>query len=407
VEKVDYLIIGGGIAGTTAAETIRSKDPQTSITILTEESTRLYSRVLLPHYLRNENTLESVFLRKDEDYSEKNINLITKIKVENIDTSAKTVKAGEQEFTYSKLLIASGGKVNRLKTKGADLPEVLYLRTLEDAQRIKEFINKSREAVVLGGGFIAIELAQSLTANKVKATVVMREKYFWENVVGENSGKLLSNILEKNGVNILPGEEVTEFKGAKTLEGVLLTNGKFLPASIAGVGIGIYLDLNYLEGSNLVIKKGIVTNEFLETSVPDVWAAGDVAEFYDPLSAKYHTLGNWANASSQGRIVGANMAGERTVFETNSMYSINVFGINFSFLGDISLEEAEIIERGSVEDGKLARLIIRNDSISGASLINLPIERGVVGNLIKNKTKLSQNKEKLADLNFNLTSLLT
>src|SRR3972149_111133 len=405
--KVDYLIIGGGIAGTTAAESIRAKDPQSSITILTEESERLYSRVLLPHYLRGENALDSLYARTSEVYQEKNISLLTQVRATKVDLSNKlvTTQSG-QIFSFNKLLIASGGKVTQLHIPGGALPEVVYLRTLQDAKKIKELLSKNEEGAVFGGGFIGIDLVQTFVINKLKTTAVIREKFFWETVVGENSGQLLSQILTEHGVTVLPETEVVEFVGSDHLERVKLNNGQEILADIVGVGIGIHLDLDYLKDSGLTIKKGVVTNEFLETSVKDVWAAGDVAEFYDPIIGAYHSLGNWANSSAQGRIVGANMAGDRQPFETTSMYSINIFESNFSFLGDPVVDEnTEVLERGGVKEKKLARLLLRDDTVVGASLINLPLDRNIITQLIKNRTKIEARRDKLADFTLALRQL--
>ena len=405
--KVDYLIIGGGIAGTTAAEEVRSKDPASTIAIITEEADRTYSRVLLPHFLRNENSLESLFIRTPESYKEKNIQLLTKLKVTKVDSQNKIVTTVDnQTFSYSKLLIASGGKANKLPLSGANLPEVVYMRTLEDIRKIKEIIGRSKEAVVLGGGFIGIEFAQSFLKNSLKTTAIIREKSFWEPVVGENSGKLLSQILIDHGVVVLPETQVTEFIGQEKLESVKTNVGTEIKADIAGVGIGIRLEIDYLKDSGINLNKGVLTNEFLETTAPGVWAAGDIAEFYDVVFKRTHSLGNWANAASQGRTAGQNMSGQSQIFETTSMYSINIFDSNFSFLGDPMVDQnTELIERGTLADKKLGRLLIREDTIVGASLINLPADRNSITKLIKAKTKITSSKTKLADLSFDLSTI--
>jgi NAD(P)H-nitrite reductase large subunit len=409
MKEVNYLVLGGGIAGTTAAEEIRSKDPTSSITILTEEPNRLYSRVLLPHFLRDENTLDSLFVRKAEAYTQKNIDLVTSTKVTSVDTANKSVTVASGEiYKYQKLLIATGGKLNKLAVPGGELPEITYLRTLEDAKRIREIILKSTQGIVLGGGFIGIEFAQSFIKHNLKTTAIIREKSFWEIVVGENSAKLLSQILVENGVTLIPETQVTEFVGEGNLKAVKTDKGAEIAADIVGVGIGIHMEVSHLQNSGLDINKGILTNEYLETSVPSVWAAGDIAEFYDSVYHRHHQVGNWANSSSQGRIVGLNMAGTKTLFETASMYSISVFSNNFSVLGDPTADEnTEVIERGSLQDKKIARLLLRDDIIVGASLINLPIDRNQITKLIKNRTKVTPSKEKLADLGFDLGTLVT
>ncbi len=407
MKQIDYLVLGGGIAGTTAAEEIRSKDPNSSVTIITEEANRLYSRVQLPHYLRDEHPLQTVFVRTPESYVQKNIELKTSTKVTKIDTVNKIVKTDSgEDWVFKKLLVATGGKVNTLHLPGSELTEVVYLRTLENAQRVKELMAQSHDAVVIGGGFIGIEFAQSFIKHNLKTTAIVREKSFWESVVGENSAILLSQILTHYGVNILPESEVSHFLGEGKLQGVGLKNGSEVKADIAGVGIGIHMELSHLQDSGLRINKGVLTNEYLETSEPNIWAAGDIAEFFDPIQNKHHQLGNWANSSSQGRIVGLNMIGQKTVFETNSLYSISVFGVNFSFLGNaLADENTEIIERGSVMDGKIARLLLVDDVIVGASLINMPIDRNHLNNLIKNRTKITSAKAQLSNLSFELSTI--
>jgi len=407
MKKFDYLIIGGGIAGTSAAEEIRSKDSQGSIAIITDEPYQLYSRVQLPHYLRNEIKKEAIFIRNSKSYQEKNIQLFTSTSVARLNpTEKKVFTSNEKEFSYNKLLIASGGKVNRLNILGNDLEQIVYLRTLEDAIKVKDLMKKSKKAVSIGGGFIGIELAQSFVMNNLETTVVVREKAFWESMVGENIGKLLSQILIRNGVELVTEAEVDEFVGKEKLKKVKLKDGREISADLVGVGIGIKLNTKYLKDSGLKINKGVVTNEFLETSVSGVWAAGDIAEFYDPLFKRYHSLGNWANASLQGRTVGINMAGGKIAFETTSMYSINIFDSNFSFLGDPTIdEETQILERGSVAEGKLARILIKDEIITGVSLINMPVERNSFRNLIKNKIKISLYKDKLSDSSFDLSAI--
>ncbi len=405
--KKDFLILGGGIAGTTAAEEIRSKDKTSSITIITQESDRLYSRVALRKYLRNESTLESLFIRTPENYQQSNIELLTNLRAVKIDSQNKLVTTSDsQTFNYNKLLIATGGKVNKLTIPGSNLAEVTYLRTLEDVKKIKEIITRSQEAVVIGGGFISIDYAQSFVMNNLKTTAIVREKSFWSEFVGENSARLLSDILSKNGVKVITETQVTEFTGKTKLEGVKTDKGTFIKTDVAGVGIGIHLNTEFLKDSGLILKKGVVTNEFLESSVPEIWAAGDVAEFYDPIYKHYHTLGNWSNASAQGRVAGLNMVGQKTAFETTSIYSINIFNSNFSVFGDQVVDQStELIERGSLADGKLGRLLLRDDIIVGASLINLPVDRNVLSNLIKNKVRITAAKSKLSNLTFDLSTI--
>ncbi len=416
MKKVDYLIIGGGIAGTTTAEFIRMNDSSGSITIVMEEPERLYSRVMLPHYLRDKIPFERLYVRKPEQYTEKNIELLKGARANKIDTQNKKVSlSNNEEVEYNKLLIASGGKVNRLKIPGGDLPGVTYLRTIKDVKEVKDLMGKVENGIVIGGGFIGIEYAQSFVHAGLKTTCIIREPYFWGHVVGENSGKLINKILEENGIEVITESEVSEFVGNGSLNSVKLTGGQNLRAEIAGVGVGIHMELTHLKDAGLKINKGVVTNEYLETETQDVWAAGDIAEFYDILFDKYHQMGNWSSAAAQGKVVGPNMAtgwgppagGGREQFITVSAYTIAIFDGTFTFLGDpVPDEKTELIERGSVDEGKLGRLHVRNDQIVGASLINLPADRSPIAELVKNRVKISVGKDKLSDTTFSLSSLV-
>lgn len=408
MEKRDYLIIGGGIAGTTAAEEIRTHDSSASVAIITKEPDRLYSRVRLPHYLRNENNFESLYVRTPESYQQKNIGLITDQEVVRLETDKKQVTTKDgQIFIYEKLLLASGGKVNELQVPKANLPEILSMHTLVDVKKARQIIDQSSRAVVYGSGFIAVEFAQTFVTNQIETTLIMREGTIWEKILGQKLGQVIEAILKTKGIRVIPETEITEFIGGAKLEAVKTNSGQILPTDTVGLGIGISRELAYLNNSDVATKKGVVTNEYLETSVPNIWAAGDIAEFYDPNFKRYHLLGNWANASSQGRTAGLNLVGKKSVFETNSLYSINIFDNNLTFLGDLEMDEnTEILVRGSLEDKKLGRFFFRNDCLVGAALINLPLERGILTKLIKTRTKITANQEKLKDLNFDLGTLV-
>ncbi|OGY27206.1 MAG: hypothetical protein A2Z42_04005 [Candidatus Woykebacteria bacterium RBG_19FT_COMBO_43_10] len=413
MRKVKYLIIGGGIAGTSAAEFIRTEDRSGSVTIIMEEPEVLYSRVLLPHYLRNQVQFERIYLRKVDQYNEKKIDLLKDVRASKIDTQNKIVSLSNgEEIKYKKLLIASGGKVNKLQVPGADIKGVTYLRTINDVREIKNRMINAKNGVVIGSGFIGIEFAQSFVKANLKTTCIIREPYFWSNVVGENIGKLTSKILQKNGVEIVSENGVSEFIGNGSLSEVKLTSGKSIPAEIAGVGIGIHMDLDHLVGSGIKINRGVVTNEYLETDTPDVWAAGDIAQFYDVIFNKHHQMGNWSNAAVQGKVAGSNMvvgwgSNVREKFVTISAYTINIFDKTFVFMGDPVVDgETEIVERGSSEDGKLGRIHLKDGIITGAALINLSVDRRPIEELIKNRVKITIGRDKLADINFNLNNLL-
>lgn len=421
MNRVDYLIIGGSAAGTTAVEVIRSLNPESSITIVTDENHEEYSRVLLPHYIRGKVSREQVFLKKPEWYHQNNIELVKGVKTEKLVPASHRVKVSDgEEYQYGKLLIAIGGKVIKLDVPGAELGNILYMRTIEDADKIVKVASsaaakaladkQSAKAVVIGGGFIGLEFTSCLKINGVeKVTVLVMEDYYWQGKLDKDSARVLQNTLERNGVKILVNEQVAEFRGSPLT--VVTKSGKTFEADVVGIGIGIRSDLSWLAGSGIKINRAIVTNEYLETNLADVYAAGDCAEFHDVIFDRDHIMGNWANATSQGLAVGKTMTGERTIFETASSYSINYFDGACSFIGVTDEKFAdEMVSRGSVEAGKMTRIFVKTIDgivrIVGATVINDPSQVSPLTSAVKGKVDISQNKNKLPDPNFDLKNLL-
>lgn len=418
--KVDYLIIGGSAAGTTAAEVIRSYSPKATISIVTDENHCQYSRVLLPHYIRGKVERDQVFLKGNDWYQKMRIELIKGVKTVSLEPKNHRVKVSDgDEYHYGKLLIAIGGYVNKMAVSGSDFGNIFYMRTIEDADAILSVAKQAKKAVVIGGGFIGLEFATSFRVNNVQeVTVLVMEDYYWQGKLDEASSNALTKVLKRNGCEILTEEEVERFEPIagslpKGVVGMVQTkSGKKFEADVVGVGIGIKSDFSWINGSGIKINRGIVTNEYLETNVADVYAAGDCCEFYDVIFGRQHIMGNWANATSQGAAVGKTMAHEKAVFETASSYTINFFDGSCSFIGVTDQKFAdEVVTRGSVEDGKMTRIFVKTidgvTRIVGATVINDPAEVGPLTMAVKGKIDVGQFKEKLADLSFDLRNILS
>lgn len=412
MKNVDFLIIGGSAAGTTAAEVIRGLLPDASITIVSGENHEEYSRVLLPHYTRGKIAREQVFLKKPEWYMQKAIGFIKAVRAVGLDPIKHQVTLSDgSEYEYGKLLLAIGGDVVKLNVPGTESKNLLYMRTIEDGDAIVKHASFAKKALIVGGGFVSLDLATSFKAQGVDdITILVKEPYFWSGKLDQDSSKVLLDVLEKNDVNVEVNEETAEIKWDGT-GGVLTTkNGKQFEFDVLGVGIGIKSSMRWLADSGLKIDKAIVTNEYLETNLPDVYAAGDCCEFHDVIFGRQHIMGNWANATSQGAVVGKNMGGEKTVFETASSYSISFFDGSCSFIGVTDPDFAEeVIVRGSVESGKMTRIFIKTIGFSmrivGATVINNPMEVGPLTVAIKGKVDISTNKNKLGNTDFDLRDI--
>ncbi len=409
-DKFKYLIIGGGVAGFTAAETLRQKDTASSITVINSEPYALYSRVMLskPDFFLGKIPFDKVWMRGQDWYEKNNITFFGGKTATSLDPNNKIVKLSDGlELGYDKLLIATGACARKWGISGSEKEGVYYLRTIDDGKKIMEAIKTAKRAVTIGGGFISFEMADLLSLAKIDTTILIRENYFWEPTLDEASGKMIEEVLANNGVKILDNAEVQEVIGAEKVEGILLKDGRKIECDMVICGIGVACDFNWFVSSGIKTNRGILTNEYLQTNLPDVYAAGDIAEYNDLLLEEYVQLGNWINAREQGRIAGLNMAGIHEPFKFVSFYTTQGMGVSIAFVGDTRpAKDRVIIKRGSPEINSYARIIIVGKELVGATLINRTSELTQIAKLIKNNVDVSQKYKELEDPDFNLKNLL-
>src|SRR3989344_7918772 len=410
MEKARYLIIGGGISGTTAAETIRRSDPTGSIIIVSDEPYRLYSRIMLskPNFFLEKIPFDQIWLKKESWYTENNVQLVLGKSAVRLDSQVKTVTLNTGEkLRYEKLLLAVGGCARRWELPGAEKRGIFYLRTLDDAKTIMAAVKTVKHAVAIGGGFISFEMCDMLRLAGIDVTLLLRESYFWEPMLDETSGRMIEDALEKGGVKIMRNTEVSEIIGENAVEAVITKKGEKIPCQIASVGIGVFCPFTWVAEAGVKVNRGILSDEYLETSVPDIFVAGDSAEFKDLVLGEQIQLGTWVNAQMQGRTAGLNMTGAKNLFSMVSFYTTQGFGITIGFVGDVRPEKDRlIISRGSKEMNSYARLLLKDGKLMGATLINRTQELGPLSKLIEKRTNLAGKESELADVSFSLANLL-
>lgn len=367
-----HVIIGGGIAGTTAAEELRKLDPNAEITLVSEEEHPVYSRVLLPHYVKGKIPRERVFLKKEAWYAEQNIDWMPGVRCERLDVANKFVALSNgREVEYDKLLLVTGGDV---RTAPVDGRNVSYLRTLGDTDHLVTLLGERDAAtrgLVYGGGFIACEYVNIFAHFGIPTVLALRGERFWSRVFDEETGSLVNAHLRSKGVEIRTGVNDPE-----TLDRP--ENGIF------GLGIGIDSDFSWIRDAGIETGLGIRANEYLETNVTDVYTAGDIAEFYDVIAGRHVNVGNWMSAQMQGRAVAKNMVGERTAFSLVSSYATNALGLEIIFIGDADRAAAdEVVRKGSAAEGGVTQLFVRGGKIMGATLVGRNADRQPVTNAIK------------------------
>jgi len=412
MDKYKYVIVGGGAAGTAAAEVIRGAEKDSSVAVVNDEPYALYSRVMLskPNFFLGKIPFDQVFIKGHDWYEKNNITFLGGKKAVDLDPKNKILALSDgSKISYEKLLIATGVDARKWSVKGADKKGIHYLRTLDDGKGIMSALKGSKHAVTIGGGFISFEMADLLKLAGLETTMILRESYFWEPILDEASGMMIENALTKAGIKIIKKAEVVEVLGADNVEAVLLNDGSKISCEMIMCGIGVTNPIDWLKKDGVSTNRGILTNEFLETNLPDVYAAGDIAEYKDLLLEENVQMGNWVNAREQGRIAGLNMmGGDKKSFKFVSFYTTQGVGVTIAFVGDVNPgTDRIIVKRGSPEINSYGRIIIDSKGeLVGATLINRTSELTTLAKLIENNVDVSTKFAEIGDPNFDLKKLL-
>jgi len=370
-----YLIIGNGASGTYAAETIRKTDTDGEITLLTNEPYPLYNRVALPPFLRDEAKREKVFLRTPEQHEQKGIKLLCETQIVELDTHARVARSADgRTFEYDRLLIATGGRPNPLPVPGAapEVKGIFNFQYWDDTVAIREAMHGAKTTVVVGGSYIAYELAEAFRHHGLGVIWLIRGPRFLRRVLDEDGGALVDDIARSAGVDVRYGGEVKEVHSRDGVVcGVTTTSGEHIQCEMIGVGLGVKMNVDFLKDTSVTVRSGIVTNEYLETNAPNVFAAGDVAEFFDVSIGLHNQMGTWNNSVSHGRIAGANMLGDRKFYNDVPMYSTGLFDSRIRVMGltPENVPDLESWERLDAANRNYQRLFFKQGRLVGGCLI--------------------------------------
>jgi NTE family protein len=291
-----------------------------------------------------------------------------------LDAGARTVTtASGAHYTYGKLLLATGCRARRLDIDGAGLPGLYYLRTLDESEAIRAAALGAGQAVIIGGGFIGLEAASALSQMGLDVSVVHRADRLFERFGSEEICDFFEELFAEHGVHTIYNDEAVKLAGRERLEDVVTRSGRTLPCDLAIAGIGVWPDTAWLEGSGIELQNGIVVNDRLETSLPDVYAAGDVADYYDSVYGKRRRIEHRDNAIEQGKLAAANMSGALERFHHVSYFYSIVFGLTYECLGDMT-DFDEVIVRGSLSEQSGAALYLKQGVLQSAFLLGRPYE---------------------------------
>jgi 3-phenylpropionate/trans-cinnamate dioxygenase ferredoxin reductase subunit len=342
-----HVIVGAGLAGAKAAEALREEGFDGQIVLVGEEPERPYERPpLSKDYLRGESEREKTYVHPADFYERHDIELRTESPVERVDTAARAVRLfdGEQ-VRYDRLLLATGAEPRRLSIPGSGLDGIHYLRDLADADRLAARLEEGGRAVVIGAGWIGAEVAASAREKGVEVTIVEQADVPLERVLGREVGEIYAQIHRDHGVELVTGATLESFEGGGRVERVKLADGKTLPADFVVVGVGVSPRTKLAERAGIAIDNGIVTDERLETSVPGVFAAGDVANAFHPFYESHLRVEHWANALNQPATAARAMLGKPASYDRLPYFFSDQYEVGMEYHGYATAWD-EVVFRG-------------------------------------------------------------
>lgn len=374
MKKYKYVIVGGGVAaGFAAEEFVNKKVEKGEVAIITEEGKYPYHRHPLSEVATGEKHLDDILVNDRDFYADNGIEVLLNSEVTGVDFQERTLELESGTFVqYDKLLIATGSRLPELEVPGADLPGLHYLRNAKQAQEIRQEIKKGKKAAVIGGNYIAMEVAASLAKENLEVTLVFPSRRLWESFFTPEMSNFFSNYLEEKGVEMLPQERVASFSGSKKITGIVLQSGKTVEADLIVCTTGAEPAVGPFLHTPLELKKGVLVNEFLEASEKDVYAAGDVTTFPN-ASGELQQSQHWDNARAQAKHVVQVMTGDRTPYSYMPYFFSEVFDLPFQVWGDTE-EADEIVYRGEVEKGNFSTWWLSNGKLVAAFIMKRPEE---------------------------------
>jgi 3-phenylpropionate/trans-cinnamate dioxygenase ferredoxin reductase subunit len=355
-----FVIVGGGLTGAKAAETLRDEGYTGEVVLVAAEESRPYERPPLSKgYLQGKDEREKAFVHPADWYESNNVELLTGTGVTAIDPAAHTVTLSTSDtLTYEKLLLATGSVVRSLDVPGSDLDGVKYLRDLGHADDLRERMRAGGSVVVIGAGWIGLETAAAAKGYGAEVTVVELDTLPLRRVLGDEVANVFADLHRANGVTLRFGSSVASFTGTDgKLSSVVLKDGTELPATLAIVGVGIRPATELADAAGLSVDNGVVTDASLRTSDPDIYAAGDVASSENPLVGKRIRVEHWANALNGGKAAAKAMLGQDVVYDRVPYFFSDQFDLGMEYSGYVEPGGYDrVVFRGatSVKDGFIA-----------------------------------------------------
>jgi 3-phenylpropionate/trans-cinnamate dioxygenase ferredoxin reductase subunit len=369
--EVDYLLIGGGLACANCARWLREEGADGDVLLVGREPDPPYNRPECSKgYLRGEEQREEAFFRPDGWWQQQRIELLTRTSVTALDLAARTAKlSNKQEVAFAKALVATGANVRRLNVEGCELEQIHYLRTLGNADAIREGVADAEDVVLIGGSYIACEVAASLTKLGKRCTMVMQEGLPLERGFGSAAAEFFASLLREHGVTMYAHDELERFEGDGRVARVMTRNGVRLDADVAVIGAGVTPDVSLAQRAGLQLgeRGGVLCDSRLQSSAEGVYAAGDICEYASPLHGGDHVrIEHWDVAFNHGKTAALNMLGGDVAHETVPyFYSVLADWGELEYVGPAYEWDEEVL-RGSHVEGSFTRWYLHKGAVRAA-----------------------------------------
>lgn len=398
--RTEFLIVGGGVASAAAIEMLLAAGVAgRRITLVSADSEVPYHRPPLSKaYLLDRQPRDAVFVQPRSFYETAGVTLHLSTRALAVDPMARTVTTDTVgTLKYGKLLLATGCKVRTLSVPGSALPCIYYLRTLADADVLKAAVPGATSAVVVGGSFIGMELASAFAQKGLQTTLLHNGPAVFEKLGSKEASAFFARYFTDHGVTIRTEDEAVSFERetGEQMMRVLTKRKDMLSADLVAVGVGVVPDTDYLGTSGLRLDNGVQVNEYFEASLPHVYAAGDLANFFDPLYGRHRRIEHWDTAIQQGKVAGANMAGQRTAYAAVSSFYSDVFDVSFEYFGDAT-GTTGVIQRGSFDKRSVTLCFVEENVVRAAFTMGRVKERKALIALIRARVALA-NPQALAN----------
>lgn len=390
--SAEYLILGGGmVAGYAAKELVKLGLKPGEVMILAAEDALPYERPPLSKgFLSGKDAEESTLINQADFYKNHGIQVKLKTTITNVDLENRRLQSdsGEQ-FSFRKLLLATGARARALDSPGSELANIFYLRSLADSKNIRSHMNAAKKAVVIGGGFIGMEVASVVAQKKIDTTLVIRDDRVGGRVFTPEISAFFERYYTERGVKLIKQAPVTSFEGRKAIHSVVLADGRKLDCDMIVAGVGAVPVTEPIAKSGIAIDNGIIVNEYLETGHPGVYAAGDIANYPDSIFDKRRRVEHWDNAVSQGQHWAQIMLGDRKPFDHVPYFFSDVFDLSYELWGDASGSDQTIV-RGDLSTSSVSIWWLKQKRLVAVFAMNRPDkERELAPEWIKAKQIVS------------------